>query len=274
MGLRAWRSHDPWLRILSAFQTLALVTCVEECNVTAELYKIDARLNAIARKVNTRTIDNFVFGNKLTLLQEKIGEYQDEDRRLIVQINGLPAIKPENLYRVIESLGQVLNISVRDEEITMLQSMCKASDNVLQTTGKRVYPILLELKTRKIKWRWLGGLRKYLLTHKAIYKKHGITITIPVDDTEYTFDGVTIHEHLSPTKRKLFKVVKQRCKDMDFQDMWFNDTQVYVKRRKNFAPFLVQNLEDMYEKITKPHWSRDRLRMFAYDRLRNSEEDH
>lgn len=107
MGLRAWRSHDPWLRILSAFQTLALVTCVEECNVTAELYKIDARLNAIARKVNTRTIDNFVFGNKLTLLQEKIGEYQDEDRRLIVQINGLPAIKPENLYRVIESLGQV-----------------------------------------------------------------------------------------------------------------------------------------------------------------------
>ncbi|KAI5696278.1 hypothetical protein M8J75_010848 [Diaphorina citri] len=197
MGLRAWRSHDPWLRILSAFQTLALVTCVEECNVTAELYKIDARLNAIARKVNTRTIDNFVFGNKLTLLQEKIGEYQDEDRRLIVQINGLPAIKPENLYRVIESLGQVLNISVRDEEITMLQSMCKASDNVLQTTG------------------------------------------------------VTIHEHLSPTKRKLFKVVKQRCKDMDFQDMWFNDTQVYVKRRKNFAPFLVQNLEDMYEKITK-----------------------
>ncbi|KAL1454210.1 hypothetical protein WDU94_010487 [Cyamophila willieti] len=204
----------------------------------------------MTRRLHNRKIENFVLNKTLAELQTKVGEYQDEDRRTLVQINGLPHIDTVHLYKVLESIAQILKISVKDEDITMLQSMSQFTDQVFRRTGKKVHPILLGLKTRSIKWRWTQGLRLYLNDYKQDYKRNGLTLKLEIDGERKTYRGVTLHEHLGPRKRLLFKQIKKRCTEMNFMDMWFNDTQIYVKRRSNNRALLIKNLEDMYNKIT------------------------
>uniref|UniRef100_A0A8D9AXJ6 Uncharacterized protein n=1 Tax=Cacopsylla melanoneura TaxID=428564 RepID=A0A8D9AXJ6_9HEMI len=236
--------------------------CACADSIADELRQIEDKLGKMTRRLHNRNIENFVLNRTVQDLQAKVGEYQDEDRRTLVQINGLPYLEPEHLYKVLESLAKTLNVSIKDEDITMLQSMSQFTDHVFKKTGRKVYPILLGLKTRNIKWRWTQGLRGYLDYHKIDYKRNGLTINMEMDGELYTYSEVTLHEHLGPRKRILFKKIKKRCTEMNFMDMWFNDTQIYVKKRSHNKALLIQDIEDMYHKITTSHWTHDQEKRF------------
>lgn len=99
-------SLEVFIRILTCLSIAVLVSS-DGMNLTAELNKLESRLVSMTKKANTKNIDYFVLSNKLDDLQQKIGEYQDQDRRMIIQINGLPYITAAYLYKVIESLSGV-----------------------------------------------------------------------------------------------------------------------------------------------------------------------
>lgn len=118
-------SLEVFIRILTCLNIAVLVSS-DGTNLTAELNKLESRLVSMTKKANTKNIDYFVLSNKLDDLQQKIGEYQDQDRRMIIQINGLPYITAAYLYKVIESLSGVrilVNQSIQSLNLRMMSYM-------------------------------------------------------------------------------------------------------------------------------------------------------
>lgn len=166
-------------------------------------------------------------------LQADRGKDQQRARMMNLEIVGVPECKNENLLSYVFSLANYASIQLQKEDVdnvTRVQKMHPSKD--------RPRNIIIKLKNRLIKDNLLSGLRK---ARVATTQNLGLS-----GESRRIF----VNEHLTPENKMLYKLCRQKAKELGFQYTWIRNCMIYA-RKNNMSPHILIESERDLKKMCK-----------------------
>ena len=156
---------------------------------------------------------------KETILRDELEQYGIRDN---LEIHGIPVSPNENTNEIIKEVAQKLNVRLLDSDISTFQ-------RILAINGKHL-AIIVKFSNR--------DKRNIIFSNKR--NLHG--------KKDYHISGVTtiyINENLTPRKRNLFARSYKRKVEQNYQYIWTNNEQIYLRITKTDQKIEINNEEDL-----------------------------
>ena len=184
------------------------------------VYKINS-LNIDAKFQNTKKklieLENKI--EKETILRNELEQYGRRDN---LEIHGIPVSPNENTNELIKEVAQKLNVRLLDSDISSSHRI---------PAMNRKYPAIIVKFSNKDKRNIIFRNRRNL---------HG--------KKNYSISGVTtiyINENLTQRKRNLFARSYKRKVEENYQYIWTNNGQIYLRKTKSDPKIEINNEEDL-----------------------------
>ncbi|KAG8257013.1 hypothetical protein J6590_057083 [Homalodisca vitripennis] len=151
--------------------------------------------------------------------------YVPHTRKNNLLISGVPVTPRENLYDILGSIAQLLNVSCRDVDISTVHRLQGRK-------GDREPPsIVVCFISRDVKTSWLSARRK----------KGSMTAQELVSSFPNT--PIYLNEHLTPQSRAIFNGARALIKQGKLSTVWTSDSKVMAKLTPDHRPFRVRDLQ-------------------------------
>ena len=156
---------------------------------------------------------------KETTLRDELEQYGRRDN---LEINGIPVSPNENTNEIIKEVAQKLNIKLLDSDIS-------TSHRIPAMNGK--HPAIIVKFSNRDKRNIIFSNRRNLHSKK-----------------DYNIRGATtiyINENLTQRKRYLFARSYKRKVEQNYQYIWTNNGQIYLRKTKTDQKIEINNEEDL-----------------------------
>lgn len=182
--------------------------------------------NAALREENAVTMNSVCDLKKQNdTLQQRVEELEQYTRLNNIELVGIPESTGEDVYSLAQRAAEKMGVTLSPSQIDVAHRVPTQS----QTQPK---PIVMRLTSRKIRDEILMEARKKKLVAKNI-------------DDNFPERPVFFNEHLTPAKKQLMGVLRQKKQEGLFKFVWTRSGTIYVKKTESSTPVKVFSVQDL-----------------------------
>ncbi|XP_046674631.1 uncharacterized protein LOC124363424 [Homalodisca vitripennis] len=168
---------------------------------------------------------------KIVELEARQDEAEQYSRLNTIEIHGVPEKENENVFSLVQQVGNSLNIQVKEEMVDVCHRLGGKS-------GERPRGIVVKFTRRIVKEEFL---------QKRRVKRN-------LNTSDIGFPSLTsvmyINESLTPTRRRIFNEVRSIKKEKGFTFVWIRNGKILVRPSEGDKVSAVSNWNDV-EKLRK-----------------------
>lgn len=228
--LRALQNDSTHLRSLPDKYN-DLLESVKFCS--DQITTFETTLKEVNKKVSLidkLTNENMTLKNEVKLLDTRIDQLEQYSRSYNVEIQGVPEKENENVYTIVQTIGQSLNCPVEITDIDIAHRVARAAAD-----GTRLpKSIIVRFVTRRKRDALIAAAR----TAKTAAKTKNLKI-----------DGISnqlyINEHLTKKNKQLLKRTKEVAKSKNFQFVWVRYGRIFMRRDDKSQMLVIQSEADL-----------------------------
>ncbi|XP_031328528.1 uncharacterized protein LOC116163995 [Photinus pyralis] len=185
--------------------------CHEKLDANSdELNKINLRLNAYSDSLEQLKNENCNLRKNLSSCVFEIDKLEQYTRRNTIEIHGVPLVKGEDVYGLVQQIGTALSMHIPKNAIDICHRLPTRSSNTSQ-------PIICKFVNRYTK-------DDLIIKRKVMRNLSAIDIGFTVADVIY------INENLTPKRRQLLYKMRQLQKDLKFKFLWTKNGNIYARK--------------------------------------------
>ncbi|XP_037961356.2 uncharacterized protein LOC119690422 [Plutella xylostella] len=159
-----------------------------------------------------------------TLQQEAIDK--DQWSRLNnVEIKGVPVKNGENLFNIVASLGEHINLPIQNSQINFVTRVPIFNSNEKS--------ILLGFVNRYVKEDFVAAARR----SKAL-----IASDLGFSNCD---QRIYVNDHLSPGNKKLLTKAKQSAKEKNYAYIWVKHAKIHIRKNDSSPVLIIKCLSDL-----------------------------
>ncbi|KAI5631525.1 hypothetical protein NE865_15760 [Phthorimaea operculella] len=199
-------------------------------NVATTIADTDSRLKALEE----RDVEIARLKNKVSELQDQLGNQLQVSLKNEVEIAGIPEFKNESLTHIVKLTAAKTGVSVEDSDIDWAM---RAGPKRSTETNKTPRPIVVRFvrRTKRDEMIKVAKSKKNLTTE-------GVNIT---NENQKIY----INERLTRENRLLFRQARNQFAAAGFQFCWVQNGSVFIRRREGSAAIRLKSVSDLNEKL-------------------------
>ncbi|CAG9135566.1 unnamed protein product [Plutella xylostella] len=159
------------------------------------------------------------------LVQQDFNEKDQWSRLNNVEIKGVPLKNNENLFKIVETLSEHLNVPISKANINFVSRV-----PVFNTKEKS---ILLGFVNRYVKEDFVAAARARKTTKAC-------DIGFANCDQR-----IYINDHLSPNNKKLLSRTKQIARDKNYLYVWVKHAKIHIRKNDSAPVLTIRSIEDL-----------------------------
>lgn len=149
--------------------------------------------------------------SRITILEREIVEIQQYSRNKNLEIRGVPMTQNENIYSILDRLGQIIGVQFNANEVSIAHRLPTPRDSRYNPS------IIVQFISREVRQQWLVAARR---------KRPQTT-----DLAKSLRPGpVFVGEHLTKHCKDLLKVAKSHVKEGKLAFAWTRDGKIFIKK--------------------------------------------
>lgn len=173
---------------------------------------------------------NKELNEKLSLVQYKTDNYEQQQRRCDVEIRGIPE-EHKNLQQLLEKIGSHVNCEIKPDDILNIsRQFYRKSDNKPRALVVKFHH---EAKRNNL----LKAVKDYNKICKDVSKKLN-TRDLGISDISAP---IYVSENLTRTTKYLLGRAKAFARENRFKYVWVNNGRIFIRQDDNIKPVLITN---------------------------------
>lgn len=161
-------------------------------------------------------------------LDIKIKEMEQRSRLNNIEIKGVPMTASENLFEVLEKLGNYIGFSIPKEQVNHIARIPMRNKEHNKT-------IIVSLHTRYLKEDFVAAAKK---------------CTISSADLGFTANQrIFVNDHLTPENKLLLNKTKNLGKEKGFAYVWVKGCKIFARKNPTSHAIIIKSESDLKKKI-------------------------
>lgn len=206
---------------------------LDVANVNTTLNKLESKLSSLetensALKTQCEDLkqENIQLSKQVQSLQSDMSEIQQYTRSNNIEIKGVPLTANENIYSLLNTVANVLNINHNSAEVSIAHRLQQTKDRSLPPS------IVVQFVSRYTRNEWLAAARKKRLQ---------------TTDLSMTFTPapVYINEHLTKENKALLGKSKFLVRKTKLHAAWTRNGAIHIKRSSESRTQRVTSLAEV-----------------------------
>jgi prefoldin subunit 5 len=193
-----------------------LASSVDELRI-----KADAAVNKVS-KLDKRVES---MDSVLTEMQSKLSHFDQRSRLNNLEIKGVPIKKDENLFKIIETIGEKVGYSFPRTQINYLSRV--------PIYNSKEKSIVVSFLNRYIKEDFISATRAC----KSLKAED-----IGFRDSKHR---IFVNDHLNADAKNLLNKAKQLAKEKSFSYVWVKFGKIHVRKNETSGIFIINNTQDL-----------------------------
>ncbi|XP_045455953.1 uncharacterized protein LOC123665736 [Melitaea cinxia] len=191
---------------------------------TDKLFDKVQSLEAKVKDVEKIASDIPIIQKEIARLNSELEERDQWARANNVEIKGIPQKKDENLYSLVQNIGNCVNFPIKKEDINYIARVPTRSPNMAK-------PIIICFNNRYMKEDLV-----------AVARKHNLNISDIGYSSSSTF---YINDHLTQHYKSLLGKAKSRAKEVGFKYIWVKHSKIMARKTDSSPVFFIKNEKDL-----------------------------
>lgn len=162
---------------------------------------------------------------RVSVMEQEMNNYEQKSLSSTLEIAGLPDTPPKDIPEVLEKIAVKLELNKDDIQ----------SSSRLPGSKNKPGPILVEMKSKAIRSRWIEVSKRRMLTAGALLPN------TPQDSVE---NRVYFREALTKLNKTLLYTTKSEL-GKSFQFIWCKDGKVCVRKTSNSRILYIRSIHDI-----------------------------
>lgn len=167
-------------------------------------------------------------------LDSELDELQQYSRKECLEFHGVPVMKNENTTAIIIELGKLMNISLKQDDISISHRLAHQADPNTTELRKRPPAIIAKFTRRSVRdqlYKARVGLKKFK--------------TFPYDGMKYLF----INESLTKHRKSLWKATREKREKSGYKYAWTNGAKIFVRKADKAKALQIRSPEDLNKMV-------------------------
>lgn len=182
-------------------------------------------------------IENITLKNKVSDLETRLAQVEQDARQNNLEIHCLPEHKQENLVNTITQLCKVVSYPVTENDILFCNRVQK-----FNPASKMPRTVICKLASKLKRDNLLAAVLSY---NKANPKQKLNTKLLGYGVKEAP---VFVSEHLTPSNKSLHAATRMRAKEKQFKFVWIRNGKIFVRKDES-SPALVITHNEALQKL-------------------------
>lgn len=174
------------------------------------------KIEQLENQLEKQRQENMGLREDLRNSRDDVDELQQRSRLNNIIINGIPEAKSEDVYKLVENLGDKLGILNPASHIQI-------AHRVKTTTLGKVKPIVVRMLNSKTRDVWTAAYRQQQLWKQKIY----------------------VSEHLTKRNQDLLAKTKKLKTEHEYKFVWVKDCKIFVRKSETSRVFVVRKECDL-----------------------------
>ncbi|KAL1446597.1 hypothetical protein WDU94_013890 [Cyamophila willieti] len=149
------------------------------------------------------------------MFAEEVNELQQRSRHINVVIRGINEQRRENVWEIVESVGNRIGIQDPGKDIQICHRV------PTRASGPR--PIVVRLVNSKTRDKWVKAYKEKQLWKQKLF----------------------VTEHLTPYYQNIFYHTRKLAKEKDFKYAWTKDCTIYLKKNETSQLHVIKRMSDL-----------------------------
>lgn len=187
---------------------------------SATVQALDSRVGNIEKAV----LDVSALQAEVSGLKQDLQDRDQWARANNVEIRGIPQSKNENLFQIVQKIGQVCNFAVRKEEINYIARIPTRVPNIEK-------PIVIAFNNRYTKEELVASSRR----NKRLLSGLGFTAA----------GNFYVNDHLTQRNKALLNKARSLAKEKNFKYVWVKHCKIMARKSDTSPIFFIKCENDL-----------------------------
>ena len=197
----------------------SLKTCVDT------LVKQTKTLETLSKDNKTLKEDNVKLKSDVKRLNDRLEDLEQYGRRNNVEIQGIPEARGENLLHTITTLGVKMGCKIEASDVDVVHR--------LPARNQEHKPIIVKFVRRTVKLDLLNNRSRLA------------QVTSQDFDSTSTGNKVYVNENLTPYRKQLFYLARNKKKDSNYKYVWVKNGNVFMRKLDGHDAIKITCEEDL-----------------------------
>ncbi|CAG9109525.1 unnamed protein product [Plutella xylostella] len=180
-------------------------------------------------KLETGHINADKTSDAIVLLESKIDSLEQQARQCNLELGNVPEKRGENLLRLIESLGSLINVQIAQSDVVSVHRVPHA-----QPDSRRPKNIIVKVSSRILRDNILSAFRL----------RKGVTAN-ELGLSNHEKDKIYCNEHLTLSSKKLFRECREKTKQYEYKYVWVKHATILVRESDNSPVIAIRSHKDL-----------------------------
>ena len=168
------------------------------------------------QRINKIIADVQDYSNQIAMLKESLNEQEQYTQRDCLEIRGLPATTTENTNDLVKSVGKLIGVEIKDNDISTSHWLKASRDDA---SNKRDPAIIVKFTRRDIK-------NKMYTARKNLRSKSSRDLGF----TRHNESKIFLVEILTQTNKILFNETLKVKKELHFKFIWTTNGKIHLRK--------------------------------------------
>ncbi|XP_044765628.1 uncharacterized protein LOC123321907 [Coccinella septempunctata] len=204
------------LRMIREQQAL-LLESVNFCSNKISDFEVEiSKMNNYIKITDQLSNENAMMKKELEELRERINDTEQVSRLNNVEIQGVPEKRDENLFKILEKIGEHINYEMTSSVIDYANRV-QTNRNSERNQGRN---IIVRFTSRRERDRFLMAAKTKRMENNGNPKLSLVNVS----------EAFYINEHLTLANKLLFKDVRLAAKAKDYKYVWVKNGAVFYRK--------------------------------------------
>lgn len=178
------------------------------------------------KQIDLLKSENMKLKSDVNTLTNKLDALEQHSRNNNIEIHGVPEVKNENLFNVLDGICKFINIDVNTSHIDYIHRISTRNTDLPK-------PIIVRFTSRLYKENLIGAARTK--------QKKDINNTTSGLLLEGAHKPIFINENLTNDKKLLFKECRKFAKDNKYKFSWVKNGNIFLRKDDNTKVHLISS---------------------------------
>lgn len=173
--------------------------------------------------------------NSIMMIKQDLNNAEQYSRRDCLELRGIPVQRNENCNDVVKSVGLLIGVEVKDQDISVSHRLAARSNNTSRAGSSRNDPaIIVKFVRRDVRDKFYTS-RKYLRDKST--KDIGLT--------RVAEHKIYIGESLTQHNRKLFNLCLEKKKQLNYKFIWTSVGRTLIRKDESSPVISISEIKDL-----------------------------
>ena len=170
--------------------------------------------------------------NNLKLMKQELNNSQQYSRRDCLEIKGIPIQRNENTNEVVKSVGNLIGVEIKDEDISISHRLAAKNS---QTGLTRNDPAIIVKFVRR-------GVRDQFYTARKHLRGKS---TKDIGLSRTSEHNIYIGESLTQQNRQLFNSCLEKKRQLKYKFIWSSAGRIFLRKDENSPSISIFEMKDL-----------------------------